>query len=72
MVDIEKLRHLLAQRGYSQRELAKMLGISERTLSKRMRERKFHSQEMQIKASALYMENPEQIFFAQKVSRHDT
>lgn len=64
MIDTAKLRGIIAQRGLSQREVAKNLGITENTFYRKMKRGVFDSDEMDEMISLLGISNPCEIFFA--------
>lgn len=67
MIDVNALRGVIAQRGTSQRKLAKQLGITEKTFYTKMAKGVFDSDEMQAMVDILQIEEPAAIFFAKKV-----
>lgn len=64
MVNTAKLRGLMAERGISQRDVAKHLKISENTMCKRMENGKFGIDEANALIELLKIEKPSDIFFA--------
>ena len=64
MVDTNKLRGIIAERGYSQRTVAKMLGLSEKTFYNKMKHGVFGTDEAQALTKILAIPNPTEIFFA--------
>ncbi len=64
MIDVGKLRGVIAERWSSQRQVAKHLGMSERTFYSKMKRGVFGSDEMEGMISFLRIENPSEIFFA--------
>ncbi len=64
MIQTNKLRGLFAERGYSQSDVAKLLGISPKTMYLKMRAGVFGSDEIQIMIDKLEIEDPINIFFA--------
>ena len=70
MVDIPKLRGLLAEHGQTQKSAAKALNMDEHTFGYRMRTGVFTNIEIEKLCDLLSIENPAQIFFAKKVA-HD-
>lgn len=63
MIDVNKLRGKIAERGFSQRELAKILGMSDMTFYRKMRKGRFESDEIEEMIVLLKIENPMEIFF---------
>lgn len=70
MVNVDKLRGVIAERGLSQRQVARMLGISEKTFYSRMKTGRFWSSEINKLISLLDITQPKDIFFPTVV--HDT
>jgi transcriptional regulator with XRE-family HTH domain len=68
MVDTSRLRGIIAERGLSQRKMAKILGMNEKTFYSKMRSGVFGTDEAQIIADVLDIQNPSDIFFARKVT----
>ncbi|SFI19425.1 regulatory protein, Fis family [Pseudobutyrivibrio sp. OR37] len=64
MIKTNELRGRFAAKGYSQKEIADMLGISTKTLYLKMKSGIFGSDEIQIMIDKLEIENPMDIFFA--------
>lgn len=68
MVDVDKLRGIIAERGMSQRKVAERLGITDKTFYAKMKTGLFNSAEMAEMISFLKIEKPAEIFFANLVS----
>lgn len=66
MIRTDELRGIIAKNGYSQSDVAKMLGITPKTFYQKMRIGVFGSDEIQIMIDKLQIENPIDIFFASK------
>ncbi len=66
MVDSDKLRGIIAERGMSQRQVAKHLGIAEKTFYAKMERRVFGTDEVETMIDLLNIGNPVEIFFAKK------
>lgn len=64
MVDTARLRGVIAERGFSQRGLAKAMGITENTFYRKMQKGVFDSDEMEFMIKILEIKNPIEIFFA--------
>lgn len=64
MVATDKLRGIIAERGFSQREVAKHLGMTDKTFYTKMKKGVFDSDEMAEMISFLGIEEPMGIFFA--------
>lgn len=69
MIDTDALRGIIAKKGFSQRTVAKKLGITDKTFYSKMNKRKFDSDEMIAMVEFLEIENPTAIFFAKDVTQ---
>jgi hypothetical protein len=74
MVNIEEIYGYMGKRRVSKSELARMLSVSNVTMYKRFRERKFNTNEVLIIVKNLDIPEDEisYIFFNQEVARQDT
>lgn len=66
MIDTNRLRGIIAERGLSQRQVAKHLGMAEKTFYTKMQKGVFGTDEVDSMISLLIIENPAEIFFAKK------
>ena len=64
MVNTNKLKGIIAERGMSQRKVAKSLGITENTFYSKMHKGVFDSDEIQQMINLLDISDPIEIFFA--------
>lgn len=64
MIQINKLKALFVEKNITQQEIAKELGITETTMSRKMKKGVFDSDEMYKMIEILGIENPSEIFFA--------
>lgn len=64
MIATDKLRGIIAERGMSQRQVAKSLGITEKTFYTKMKRGVFDSDEMSEMIELLNITNPADVFFA--------
>lgn len=64
MVDGDRLRGIIAERGLSQRKIAKHLGITEKTFYTKMKKGVFDSDEIAEMIRYVGIDNPMEIFFA--------
>lgn len=64
MVDCLKLKALMIENGLTQKDVSKSLNISQRTLSRKLKDGKFNSIEMNQLVENLHIEDPAKIFFA--------
>ena len=70
MVATDKLRGIIAERNMSQRQVAKAIGITEKTFYNKMQSGKFDSDEMEKMIILLNIQNPIDIFFASLGTHH--
>ena len=68
MVNTNKLRGIIAERGLDQKDVAEMIGKSPKTFYEKMKRGKFDSDEIMSMVSGLSIENPTEIFFAVDVN----
>ena len=68
MVRTDKLRGVIAERGYSQADVAGMIGVTPKTFYEKMKIGIFGSDEIQKMIDGLHIENPMDIFFAPEVT----
>jgi len=66
MVATDKLRGIISERGFSQREVAKSIGIAEKTFYSKMKKGVFGTDEAERMVHLLNIEDPASIFFAEK------
>lgn len=64
MILTNELKGIIVKNGLSQRKLAKMIGISEKTFYDKMKKGVFNSNEMEKMIRILDIQNPNEIFFA--------
>lgn len=68
MIRTDKLRGVIAEKGYSQSDVAKIIGITPKTFYEKMKVGVFGSDEIQIMIDELDIENPLDIFFVKWVT----
>lgn len=68
MVDRNALRAEIVRNGLTQKDVAKMIGISEKTFISRMNKGAFGTDEAEIMIRELKIKNPAKIFFAKRVT----
>lgn len=68
MIRTDKLRGIIAERGYSQTDVAKIIGVTPKTFYEKMKIGVFGSDEIQKMIDGLDIENPMDIFFAPPVT----
>lgn len=66
MVAVDKLRGIIAERGMSQSQVAKQLGMTEKTFYSKMKKGVFGTDEAEKMISILSISNPIEIFLAKK------
>lgn len=68
MIRTDKLKGIIAENGYSQSDVAKMIGITPKTFYDKMAKGVFGSDEIQVMIDELKIDNPLDIFFTNKVT----
>lgn len=68
MVNTNKLRGIIAERGLDQKDVAQMIGKSPKTFYEKMKKGKFDSDEIMSMVDGLCIENPVEIFFTNDVT----
>lgn len=68
MIDVYKLRGIIAEKGLSQAKMAQIIGISPKTFYDKMKKGVFGSDEIEIMIKELNINDPAKIFFAENVS----
>ena len=63
-MNIQALKAEIVRQGYTQAEVAKLIGISETTMSRRMQKENFGLDEAKKLIELLKIHNPQDIFFA--------
>ncbi len=66
LIKIDELRGIIAKQGYSQADVALMIGVTPKTFYDKMRKGVFGSDEMEIMIDKLHIEDPATIFFAKE------
>lgn len=69
MIDVNKLRGIIAERGESQTTVAAKLGMTRETFYRKMKKGVFDSDEIEQMISCLDIQDPVAVFFAQNVTR---
>lgn len=67
-MNINKLKGLFVEKGYTQQDIARELGITPNTLRRRMKEEIFNTDEINILIEILEIKDPMEIFFTNKVT----
>lgn len=68
MIQTNKLRGIIAEKGLSQSDVAKAIGITPKTFYEKMKIGVFGSDEIEVMINYLDIKDPIAIFFAQKVT----
>lgn len=68
MVDTLKIKALVVERGMTQAEVARKMGMSRKVWFDRMKKKKFDSDEMYNLIHILDIDNPSAIFFVENVT----
>lgn len=66
MIDVNKLKGKMVEKGYTIKAMAVELGIHKDTLGRKLRAGKFGTDEVSKLIDVLDIENPAEIFFAKK------
>lgn len=66
VIKTDELRGVIAKNGYSQSDIAKMIGVTPKTFYEKMKNGVFGSDEIQIMIENLHIEDPIAIFFARE------
>lgn len=68
MIDTNRLKGAIVQKGMTQTDAAKMLGMTPKTFYLKMKKGVFGSDEIQIMIDKLEIQDPMEIFFAKEVT----
>lgn len=63
MLNVPEFRAAMARKGYTQKELAAILGISEKTFYERIKSKRFGTEEIELLIPVLGISDPLSIFF---------
>jgi DNA-binding XRE family transcriptional regulator len=66
VIKTDELRGVIAKNGYSQSDVAKMIGVTPKTFYEKMKNGIFGSDEIQIMIDNLHIDDPLAIFFAKE------
>ncbi len=66
MIKTNDLRGIIAKNGFSQTDVAQMIGITPKTFYEKMKNGVFGSDEIQIMIDKLNIDDPMSIFFAKE------
>ena len=69
MIDVNKLRGRMAEKGRSGQDMAKVIGKTPKTFYSKMKAGVFDSDEIEAMVKDLEITNPLEIFFAEEVTR---
>lgn len=68
MIDVNKLRGRMAEKGRSGQDMAKVIGKTPKTFYSKMKAGVFDSDEIEAMVKDLDIKNPMEIFFADEVT----
>ena len=68
MININKLRGIMAERGKNGQDMAKVIGKTPKTFYSKMKAGVFDSDEIEAMVRDLAIDNPIEIFFANEVT----
>lgn len=66
MIRTDELRGVIAKNGFSQSDVAKMIGITPKTFYEKMKSGVFGSDEIQVMIEKLNIDDPMSIFFVKE------
>lgn len=72
MINVNKLKGIIVERGLSQRKVAAKMGVSETTFYNKMHAGVFDSTEISFLIDFLKIDNPMDVFFVQNVASEAT
>lgn len=72
MLNVLEFKAAMVRKGYTQKMLAEILGISEKTFTERIKTKRFGSDEIEKLIEVLEISNPMPIFFSNTVTCKDT
>ena len=65
MINTNKLRGLIVEHGYSQKDVAQYIGVTAKTFYDKMKTGKFNLNELDKMVEMLSIDDPAQVFFKQ-------
>ena len=68
MLDKKLLKAEMVKNGFTQEKLAKVIGVTPRTFTNRLKTGDFGSKEIEVMINVLRLDDPMSIFFADKVT----
>ena len=72
MLNVLEFKAAMVRKGYTQKALAEILGMSEKTFTERIKSKRFGSDEIEKLIEVLEINNPMHIFFSNVVTSQDT
>lgn len=72
MINTNELLACIVRKGYTQGQVAKIIGITPKTFSLKLKKGVFGSDEIETMINTLEIENPMAVFFAPRVTLKDT
>lgn len=70
MIDTNKLKGIIVEAGMSQNKVAELIGVTPKTFYQKMNKGVFGSDEIEIMIKELNIDNPMEVFFANKELRY--
>lgn len=68
MLNVLEFRAAMVRKGYTQKDLAKVLGMSDKTFGERIKNKRFGSDEIEKLVAVLEISDPMPIFFSNLVT----
>ena len=72
MLNVLEFKAAMVRKGYTQKMLAKQLGVTEKTISERIKNKRFGTEEIEKLIPLLDITDPMTIFFADTVTSEAT
>ena len=72
MINTNKLRGIIAEKGFTQPTIAKTIGITPKTFYEKMKKGVFSNTEIEALTEALDISNPLSVFFPNLVAQQET
>lgn len=69
LINVKKLKAIFVEKGKTQKDIAEMLNISDNTMTNKLKKGILNSDEIYKLIDYLDIENPVEIFFAEKVTQ---
>lgn len=69
MINVKKLKAIFVEKGKTQKDIARMLNISDNTMTNKLKKGILNSDEIYKLIDYLDIDNPVEIFFAEEVTQ---